>query len=166
MSLVSTLKNFSHNVESRRKIIASAIIISLTFVITVGFGLRLVNAAGSISPDGGQYDKDLPIFVSIKGLTADTYYTVYTVQDGTATLILNMTSSSSGELMVSVTFTETGEGRLEVRVAAGTTVTVSANYLIVDTFNDMLLPVLIWVAILSIGVGLVFMVIRTVGGKF
>jgi hypothetical protein len=131
-------------------------------IIGLSFGLSFsakVDAQVSINPDAGQFEIGLPIYVNVEGLTADTRYTVYTVQDGTATLVLNMTASSGGRLTFSVTFSVSGEGRVEVREITGTTTQVSANYLIVDSVNDMILPVMIFVASILIIVGIVFLVI-------
>jgi hypothetical protein len=127
--------------------------------------VNLVLGAGQITPDGGQYEKDLPIYITVEGLTADTRYTVYEVQDGTATLVLNITSSTAGKLTFSTTFSETGEGRIEVRDITGVTVDSSANYLIVDSFNDQILPVLIFAATISIGVAVVMLIVGRIAGK-
>jgi len=135
------------------------------FSFVFGFTAK-VYGAGSVNPDAGQFEVGLPLYVTVDGLTADTRYTVYTIQDGTATLILNMTSSSAGKLTFSVTFAESGEGRLEVREITGTTVDCSANYLIVDSVNDMILPVMIFVASILIIVGIVFLVIGKITNRY
>jgi hypothetical protein len=119
-------------------------------------GVQIVLGAGTISPDSGTFEKDLPIFVNVQGLTADTRYTVYTVQDTTATLILNMTSSTAGKLTFSVIFTEAGEGRLEVRDVTGVTTDCSANFLISDMTNDVIIPLGVWYAIITITIAFLF----------
>lgn len=122
-------------------------------------GIVSVQATAQISPDTGSFEMGLPVYINIQGLTADTRYTIYTVQGTTETLIVNMTSSTAGKIAISVLFTETGEGRIEVRDITGVTTTVSANYLITDTFNDQLLPILMWVAVIVIGVSVVIGII-------
>lgn len=149
---------------NKKKLLGIFVLSLFGIGFTLGFGAK-VHGAGSISPDSGQFEIGLPIYLSIDSLTADTRYTVYTVQDGTATLILNITSSSAGKLTFSVTFSESGEGRVEVREITGTTVDCSANYLITDTVNDMILPVMIFVASILIIVGIVFLVIGKITRK-
>lgn len=155
--IANSLKSFSRKIthNPKRKILGVTLLFFLA-VMPLMSGIQIVMGAGTISPDSGTFEKDLPIFVNVQGLTADTRYTVYTVQDGTATLVLNMTASTAGKITFSVIFSESGEGRLEVRDITGVTTDCSANFLISDMANDVIIPLGVWYAIITITVAFLF----------
>lgn len=130
----------------------SLLLATFLLAFLIGGMLVTVRGAAQISPSSGRYEVDIPIHITVEGLEADTRYTVYEVQDGTDTLVVNMTSSTDGKLMTSVIFDETGEGSIEVRDHEGSDVEVSATFLIVDSFNDEILPILIFAITMGLGV--------------